>query len=87
MLDRILVKLRASGHRVLLFSTMTRLLDILENYIQWRAKTPAGAGMEYCRIDGRGLHSHPFQLNLSSSVHRITQCNTWMCPGVAQVEL
>ena len=24
-------------------------------------------------IDGRGLHSFPFQLNLSSSVHRVTQ--------------
>lgn len=29
-LDRMLVKLHASGHRVLLFSTMTRLLDLLE---------------------------------------------------------
>jgi len=25
---------------------------------------------------GRGLHSFPFQLNLSSSVHRITQINS-----------
>jgi len=25
---------------------------------------------------GRGLHSFPFQLNLSSSVHRITQLNS-----------
>ena len=29
-LDRMLVKLHASGHRVLLFSTMTRLLDLLQ---------------------------------------------------------
>ena len=29
-LDRMLVKLHATGHRVLLFSTMTRLLDLLE---------------------------------------------------------
>ena len=28
--DRMLVKLHATGHRVLLFSTMTRLLDLLE---------------------------------------------------------
>jgi hypothetical protein len=27
-------------------------------------------------ITGRGLHSFPFQLNLSSSVHRITQINS-----------
>jgi len=25
---------------------------------------------------GRGLHSFPFQLNMSSSVHRITQLNS-----------
>lgn len=30
VLDRLLVKLRAAGHRVLLFSTMTRLLDLLQ---------------------------------------------------------
>lgn len=30
VLDRVLVKLRAAGHRVLLFSTMTRLLDLLQ---------------------------------------------------------
>lgn len=53
-LDRMLVKLKASGHRVLLFSTMTRLLDLLEVYLQWR-ELPAGAGggmMSYLRIDG-----------------------------------
>ena len=35
----------------------------------------------------QGLHSFRFQLNLSSSVHRLTQPNALMCPGVAQVEL
>lgn len=29
-LDRMFVKLRASGHRVLVFSTMTRVLDMLQ---------------------------------------------------------
>lgn len=54
VLDRMLVKLKASGHRVLLFSTMTRLLDLLEVYLQWR-ELPAAAGggkMPYLRIDG-----------------------------------
>ena len=51
MLDRMLIKLRA-GHRVLLFSTMTKLLDLLETYLKWRMTTPAGEGMEWCRIDG-----------------------------------
>ena len=38
-------------------------------------------------VGGRGSHSFPLQLNLSSSVHRITQMNSCRCPGVAQVEL
>lgn len=53
-LDRMLVKLKASGHRVLLFSTMTKLLDLLEVYLQWR-ELPACAGggrMQFLRIDG-----------------------------------
>eukprot|EP00250_Pteridium_aquilinum_P019069 c24278_g2_i1 orf=2-5470(-) len=45
ILDRILIKLQHTGHRVLLFSTMTKLLDILEEYLQWR-------GLIYRRIDG-----------------------------------
>ncbi|CAA3005859.1 ATP-dependent helicase BRM-like isoform X2 [Olea europaea subsp. europaea] len=36
VLDRILMKLHRTGHRVLLFSTMTKLLDIMEEYLQWR---------------------------------------------------
>jgi SNF2 family DNA or RNA helicase len=35
-LDRMLVKLHASGHRVLLFSTMTKMLDTVEFYLNWR---------------------------------------------------
>jgi SNF2 family DNA or RNA helicase len=53
-LDRILVKLKAAGHKVLLFSTMTKLLDLLEVYLQWR-ELPASAGggrLKYLRIDG-----------------------------------
>ena len=54
VLDRILVKQKASGHRVLLFSTMTRLLDLLEIYLRWRyVHTPEGpTTMGYLRIDG-----------------------------------
>ena len=39
------------------------------------------------KVRGRGLHSFPFQLNLSTSVHRITQLNSCVCPEIAQVEL
>ncbi|XP_057462987.1 LOW QUALITY PROTEIN: ATP-dependent helicase BRM-like [Actinidia eriantha] len=45
IMDRILIKLQRTGHRVLLFSTMTKLLDLLEEYLQWRR-------LVYRRIDG-----------------------------------
>ncbi|CAM6088580.1 unnamed protein product [Calypogeia fissa] len=45
MLDRILPKLKAANHRVLLFSTMTRLLDVMEDYLIWRS-------YRYLRLDG-----------------------------------
>lgn len=54
ILDKMLVKLKATGHKVLLFSTMTRLLDIMEEYLKWR-KLPekiGGGTMKYLRIDG-----------------------------------
>ncbi|NWT61741.1 SMCA1 protein, partial [Erythrocercus mccallii] len=49
VLDKLLAKLREQGSRVLLFSQMTRLLDILEDYCMWR-------GYEYCRLDGQTPH-------------------------------
>ena len=53
VLDRMLVKLHASGHRVLLFSTMTRLLDLLEHYLRWRGVGADGQQrMGFLRIDG-----------------------------------
>ncbi|KAL6631335.1 hypothetical protein ACP70R_028185 [Stipagrostis hirtigluma subsp. patula] len=45
MLDRLLPKLKATGHRVLLFSTMTRLLDVMEDYLVWKK-------YKYLRLDG-----------------------------------
>ncbi|DBA85268.1 TPA: hypothetical protein ACH3X2_005964 [Trebouxia sp. C0005] len=53
VLDRLLIKLHRTGHRVLLFSTMTRLLDLLEGYLRWRRFGAEGAeAMQYARIDG-----------------------------------
>jgi SWI/SNF-related matrix-associated actin-dependent regulator of chromatin subfamily A member 5 len=45
LLDKLLPKLQERGSRVLIFSQMTRLLDILEDYLLFR-------GHQYCRIDG-----------------------------------
>jgi hypothetical protein len=51
--------------------------DMLRMYVH------IGTGNYNPSTAGRGLHSFPFQLNLSSSVHRKTQLNSRMCPGVA----
>ncbi|XP_043270703.1 chromodomain-helicase-DNA-binding protein Mi-2 homolog isoform X3 [Venturia canescens] len=45
LLSRMLKKLRDEGHRVLIFSQMTKMLDILEDYLE-------GEGYKYERIDG-----------------------------------
>ena len=45
LLDKLLPKLQSRNSRVLIFSQMTRLLDILEDYCLYR-------GYKYCRIDG-----------------------------------
>ncbi|CAB3373521.1 Hypothetical predicted protein [Cloeon dipterum] len=46
LVDKLLPKLKANGHRVLVFSQMVRCLDILEDYLVYR-KYP------FERIDGR----------------------------------
>jgi len=45
LLDKLLCRLKERGHRVLLFTQMTRILDIMEDYMHMR-------GFQYCRIDG-----------------------------------
>ncbi|OIV95793.1 hypothetical protein TanjilG_20243 [Lupinus angustifolius] len=45
LLDKLLPKLKERDSRVLIFSQMTRLLDILEDYLMFQ-------GYQYCRIDG-----------------------------------
>jgi SNF2 family DNA or RNA helicase len=45
LVDKLLPKLKAGGHRVLIFSQMIRVLDTLEQYLQSR-------NHKYERIDG-----------------------------------
>ncbi|KAL7293002.1 hypothetical protein TKK_0013451 [Trichogramma kaykai] len=45
LLDRILPKLKATNHRVLLFCQMTQLMTIMEDYLNWRQ-------FKYLRLDG-----------------------------------
>lgn len=47
LLDKLLPRLRADGHRVLIFSQMTRVLDMLEDYCHENLRD-----YPYCRIDG-----------------------------------
>ena len=45
LLNKLLPKLKSKDSRVLIFSQMTRVLDIMEDYLRL-------VGYEYCRIDG-----------------------------------
>ncbi|KAK1756169.1 SNF2 family N-terminal domain-containing protein [Echria macrotheca] len=45
LLDRILPKYKATGHRVLMFFQMTAIMDIMEDFLRYR-------GIQYLRLDG-----------------------------------
>jgi ATP-dependent helicase STH1/SNF2 len=45
LLDRVLPKFQATGHRVLMFFQMTQIMNIMEDYLRLR-------GMQYLRLDG-----------------------------------
>lgn len=45
LLDRILPKLKRTGHRVLIFCQMTQCMTIIEDYLSWRT-------FQYLRLDG-----------------------------------
>ncbi|KAL1920244.1 uncharacterized protein VTP21DRAFT_1390 [Calcarisporiella thermophila] len=45
LLDRILPKLKATGHRILIFFQMTQIMNIMEDLLNYR-------GMRYLRLDG-----------------------------------
>ncbi|KAG2133375.1 SNF2 family N-terminal domain-containing protein [Suillus cothurnatus] len=49
ILDKLLKSMNEKGSRVLIFSQMSRVLDILEDYCLFR-------GFKYCRIDGSTAH-------------------------------
>ncbi len=46
LLDKLLQRLKADGHRVLIFSQMVRLLDIMSDYMSARNFT-------FQRLDGK----------------------------------
>jgi SWI/SNF-related matrix-associated actin-dependent regulator of chromatin subfamily A member 5 len=69
ILDKLLKSMKAKGSRVLIFSQMSRVLDILEDYCQFRGHREShrtvpefgnlrqqASYTEYCRIDGNTAH-------------------------------
>lgn len=50
VVDKLMKRLKERGSRVLIFTQMTRVLDILEDYMHMR-------GYNYCRIDGNTEYS------------------------------
>ena len=46
VLDKLLVQLKAEGHRVLIFSQMTKLIDLLESFLRYRH-------YKFARLDGQ----------------------------------
>ncbi|RCH87329.1 hypothetical protein CU098_002071, partial [Rhizopus stolonifer] len=49
LLDRMLAKLKRTGHRVLIFFQMTRIMSIMEDYLNWR-------NYRYLRLDARAQY-------------------------------
>uniref|UniRef100_A0A3B4F902 SWI/SNF related, matrix associated, actin dependent regulator of chromatin, subfamily a, member 2 n=1 Tax=Pundamilia nyererei TaxID=303518 RepID=A0A3B4F902_9CICH len=71
LLDRILPKLQATNHRVLLFCQMTTLMTIMEDYFGYR-------NFQYLRLDGdRNVTSFMLMQDLQAQdrAHRIGQQN------------
>ena len=66
LLDKLLTRVKAEDSRVLVFSQMTRMLDILEDYCMWR-------GHDYCRLDGQTPHE---ERAVSSYCSRLTVDST-----------
>lgn len=54
LLDKLLPKLQAGGHRVLIFSQMVRVLDLLADYLRFRH-------YHFERLDG-GIRGHDRQV-------------------------
>eukprot|EP00656_Telonema_subtile_P004043 TRINITY_DN11839_c0_g1_i3.p1 TRINITY_DN11839_c0_g1~~TRINITY_DN11839_c0_g1_i3.p1 ORF type:complete len:1114 (+),score=301.85 TRINITY_DN11839_c0_g1_i3:290-3631(+) len=45
LMDRLLPKMQKAGHRILMFSQMTQMIDIMEDYFRYR-------GFKHMRLDG-----------------------------------
>ncbi|XP_010211435.1 PREDICTED: transcription activator BRG1, partial [Tinamus guttatus] len=64
LLDRILPKLRATNHKVLLFCQMTSLMTIMEDYFAYR-------GFKYLRLDGERIPRAGLRIPVPSELPEI----------------
>ncbi|MEQ2253774.1 putative global transcription activator SNF2L2, partial [Ilyodon furcidens] len=69
LLDRILPKLQATSHRVLLFCQMTSLMTIMEDYFSYR-------NFQYLRLDGKIIKC------VNECVHGFLSCISLCCPAM-----
>jgi len=73
LLDRLLPKLKLGGHRVLMFSQMTQVMSLLEDYFQMR-------GFRFLRLDGstsaEDREQRMFQFNAPDSPYFIFLLST-----------
>lgn len=81
MLEKMLKKLKDSGHRVLIFSQMTKMLDILEDFLEHLC-------YKYERIDGgvtggerqQCIDRFNGKINQhNNTIHYISACYTCKC--------
>lgn len=72
MLDRLLSKLHAGGHRVLIFSQMRRMIDILEAFLRFRRYNHLRLdGPNAAQVADSGKHNNTFAFLLSTRSHAL----------------
>jgi hypothetical protein len=82
VLDQMLVKLFHTKHRILLFSTMTRLLDLVEQYLQWREITGGSKVRVSPTVSPSRCLSHRLSYCVSPTVS-ILPCLSLLSPTVS----
>ena len=87
LLDKLLLRLRDTGHRVLIFSQMVRMLDILAEYLQYRHFTFQVSTSTYhaliisSRLFRKNRRAHYRQYRLPLYL-RLSDVAWWQCSTI-----